>query len=433
MAARAREGVATDGVAAKPAAAVNNANAVATTARSPRRMGSSRSSSQPFDESIRTQQLRVLVHLGRGVKLPSLFELLDTGKSFSMRVVVVGASGNVGTSLLRALEDDPNVSSVLGLARRVPDSQWPKTSWVRADITESDLVPHFKGADVVVHLAWVIQPSRSIGTLYNINVSGSKRVFDAVAEADVPALVYASSVGAYSPGPKSRTVDESWPTEGVATSFYSRHKAEVERLLNTFEVEHPDVRVVRLRPGLIFKREAGAEVRRFFAGPFLPSPLLRRSLISIVPDIDRLRFQCVHSFDAGKAYYLATTKDVRGAFNIATDPVVDPRMLARILDARPVKIAPRLARAFTSLSWRGGLQPTPPGWFDLAMQSPLMDISRARTELGWVPAYTSEAALLDLLTGLREDAGAPTPPLEKKAGGRFRFRELATGIGKRPW
>ncbi len=350
-----------------------------------------------------------------------------------MRVVVVGATGNVGTSLLRALETDPTVASILGLARRVPASHWPKTSWIRADVTESDLVPHFKGADVVVHLAWAIQPSRSLGTLYNINVAGSKRVFDAVAEAGVPALVYASSVGAYSPGPKMRPVDESWPTEGVATSFYSRHKAEVEGMLDTFEEDHPGVRVVRLRPGLVFKREAGAEVRRLFAGPFLPSPLLRRSLITIVPDIDRLRFQCVHSADAAEAYHLAVTKDVRGAFNIATDPVLDPKALAAIMDARTVKVSPRVARSFTSLTWRTGLQPTPPGWFDLAMQSPLMDTTRARTELGWVPTYSSEAALLDLLSGMREDAGVPTPPLEEKAGGRFRLRELASGVGKRPW
>jgi nucleoside-diphosphate-sugar epimerase len=350
-----------------------------------------------------------------------------------MRVVVVGATGNVGTSLLRALEKDPEVESILGLARRVPESQFPKTSWVRADVTESDLVPHFKGADVVVHLGWVIQPSRSMGTLYNVNVAGSKRVFDAVADAGVPSMVYASSVGAYSPGPKARRVDESWPTNGISTSFYSRHKAEVEEILDAFETDHPGVRVVRLRPGLVFKREAGAEVRRLFAGPFLPSPLVRRSLISIVPDIHRLRFQCVHSFDVAEAYHLAVVKDVRGAFNIATEPVLDPKTLASIMGARPLKISPRVARAFTAGTWRARVQPTPPGWFDLAMQSPLMDITRAHTELGWSPTYTAEAALLDLLTGLRDDAGVPTPPLQEKAGGRFRLRELATGVGKRSW
>jgi UDP-glucose 4-epimerase len=350
-----------------------------------------------------------------------------------MRVVVVGPTGNVGTSLLPALEDDPVIESVLGLARRTPSSHFAKTSWIGADITESELEPHFQGADAVVHLAWAIQPSRSIGALYNVNVAGSKRVFDAVAAAGVPALVYASSVGAYSPGPKMRAVDESWPTEGVATSFYSRHKAEVESLLDAFQSENPNVRVVRLRPALIFKRDAGAEVRRLFAGPFLPSPLLRRSLIPIVPDIERLRFQCVHSFDAAEAYHLAITKPVNGAFNIAADPVLDGAKLAEILKARPVKVAPRVARALTSLTWQTRLQPTPPGWFDLAMQSPLLDTTRARTELGWTPRYTSEAALLDLLAGLREDAGLSTPPLEKKAGGRLRLREFATGVGKRFW
>ncbi|MDP9223035.1 MAG: NAD-dependent epimerase/dehydratase family protein [Actinomycetota bacterium] len=348
------------------------------------------------------------------------------GRKVHVRVVVVGATGNVGTSLLRTLGQDTDVESILGLARRVPGSPFPKTSWAQADVTESDLAAHFRAADVVVHLAWLIQPSRSLGTLYNANVVGSKRVFDAAGQAGVRALVYASSVGAYSPGPKMSAVNESWPTDGVPTSFYSRHKAEVERLLDAFENEHPEMRVVRLRPGLIFKRGAGAEVRRLFTGPLLPSAFLRRSLIPVVPDIQRLRFQCVHSHDAGEAYKLAVTKDVHGAFNIAAEPVLDPQRLAALLQAAPVRTSPRLARALASATWRLHLQPTPPGWLDLALQSPVMDTSKARQELGWVPKYTSEAALLDLLTGLRERAGVPTPPLERAAGGRIRSRELST-------
>ena len=104
-------------------------------------------------------------------------------------------------------------------------------------------------------------------------MDGSARVFRAAADAGVASLVYASSVGAYSPGPKDRRVDESWPANGITSSFYSRHKAAVEKLLDRFEREHPQVRVVRLRPGLIFKREAASGIRRLFAGPFLPSPL----------------------------------------------------------------------------------------------------------------------------------------------------------------
>jgi nucleoside-diphosphate-sugar epimerase len=348
-----------------------------------------------------------------------------------VRVVVVGATGNVGTSVLRALADEPAVDSVLGLARRLPQSEFAKVEFARADVASSDLAPHFAGADAVVHLAWAIQPSRDPATLRRINVAGSERVFRAAGEAGVGALVYASSVGAYSCGPKDRPVDESWPTDGIPTSFYSRHKAETERMLDRFDAEHPDVRTVRLRPGLIFKREAAEGIRRLFAGPLLPTPLLRRGRIPVVPDLPRLRFQAVHSLDVGEAYRLALVGDARGAFNVAAGPVLDPDELARALGARKVPVPAGLARGAVSLSWKLRLQPTPPGWVDLALGVPLLDTTRARTELGWEPQRTATEALLELLEGLHDRAGVETPPLARSTSGRARVRELATGVGRR--
>ena len=349
-----------------------------------------------------------------------------------MRVVVVGATGNVGTSLLSVLERDRAVDSVLGLARRRPTMQMPKVEWAAVDIMRDDLLPHFRGADAVVHLAWAIQPSRDLELLRRINVLGSERVFRAVAEAGVPTLVYASSVGAYSAGPKNRFVDESWPTDGIATSFYARHKAAVERLLDTFEHEHPSVRSVRLRPGLIFKREAASGVRRLFVGPFFPTMLARHGVAGLVPDIDGLRFQAVHSLDVGEAYHLALTREVRGPFNVAAEPVLDPPELARALAARRIPVPRRVARAVAAATWRLRLQPTPEGWVDMALAVPLLDTARARQELGWEPRHRADDALRELVDGLREQAGLETPPLSPRSGGRFRRRELATGIGGRP-
>src|SRR5947209_10561065 len=187
-----------------------------------------------------------------------------------MRVVVTGATGNVGTSVLEALASEPAVEEIVGLARRRPEQDFPRTTFVTADIVDADLTSIFRGADVVVHLAWLIQPGRDESVTHAVNVTGSERVFAAAVSAGVPTIVYASSVGAYSPGPKDHAVDESWPTEGIETSFYSRHKAATERLLDRLEREHPHMRVVRLRPGLIFKAEAATELRRRFAGPVLP-------------------------------------------------------------------------------------------------------------------------------------------------------------------
>jgi UDP-glucose 4-epimerase len=348
-----------------------------------------------------------------------------------MRVVVVGATGNVGTSVLQALADEPAVDSLLGVARRVPGSRYPKTDWASADVSRSDLEPHFRGADAVVHLAWLIQPGRDEATLRATNVDGSARVFEAVAAAGVPALVYASSIGAYSPGPKDRRVDESWPTEGIKSSFYARHKAEVERLLDRFERETPGTRVVRLRPALIFKREAASGIRRLFAGPFLPSPLVRRRLIPVVPRTERLSLQAVHSLDAGQAYRLAVVSDVRGAFNIAAEPVLDADELARALAARPVAVPPRALRTAASVTYRLRLQPSEPGWLDMGLAVPLMDTTRAREELGWKPTWRADDALLDLLSGIRDRAGLDTPPLAPDTGGPLRVRELLSGVGRR--
>jgi UDP-glucose 4-epimerase len=350
-----------------------------------------------------------------------------------MKVVVTGATGNVGTSVLRALARDENITDVVGIARRRPSLQLPKVTWLQADIAHTDLRPQLAGADAVVHLAWLIQPSRDERITHAVNVEGSQRVFAAAADAGVGTIVYASSVGAYSPGPKDRAVDESWPTEGIPTSFYARHKAAVERILDSFEAAHPDVRVVRLRPGLIFQREAASEIRRLFAGPLLPSPLLRRGLVPVVPRLARLRFQAVHSHDVGDAYRLAVvTETARGAFNIAAAPVLDPDVLAGALGARTVPVPAGALRALAGITWRARLQPTPPGWLDMALAVPIMDTTRAAEHLGWTPTHDAVSTFLELFDGLRERAGYGTPPLDPAAGGPLRVREVITGVGQLP-
>jgi len=346
-----------------------------------------------------------------------------------MRVVVVGATGNVGTSVLRSLENEERVDSVLGIARRMPDLSMPKVEWAQADVVTDDLAPRFRGADAVILLSWLIQPSRDLNKLWMTNVEGSMRAACAVAEAGVPALLYASSVGAYSPGPKDRAVDESWPTGGISTSYYSRQKAEVERRLDYFESRNPEVRVVRMRQGLTFKKEAAEGVRRLFGGPFFPSVLARPQLINLVPEIEGLRSQVVHSLDVGEAYRLALLREVRGAFNLAAEPVLDADEIGRILNARTFPLSGRLARAGAGLSWSLRLQPVPPGWLDLALNVPVMDTARARQELDWTPRYSAGETLLDVLEGLRTGAGLDTPPLSPKTGGPFRIREILTGVG----
>ena len=191
-----------------------------------------------------------------------------------------------------------------------------------------ELAETFRGADAVVHLAWQIQPSHDPRVLYRTNALGSRNVADAVVRTGVPTLVFASSVGVYAPGPKDAYVTERWPKTGVLDSSYSRHKALVEGLLDRLEAEHPTLRVVRLRPGLIFQRQSGTEIGRYFAGPLLPARLLRFRRIPIIPSHPALRVQAVHADDVAEAYARVLRSDVRGAFNVAAGPVLDPAVAA---------------------------------------------------------------------------------------------------------
>jgi nucleoside-diphosphate-sugar epimerase len=349
-----------------------------------------------------------------------------------MRIVIFGATGNVGTALVRALSMEPRVAEIVGVARRLPELRVEKTTWRSADISRDALEPVVEGADAVVHLAWLIQPSRDESVTRATNVEGSSRVFRAAAAARVPTLVYASSIGAYAPGPKDRFVDESHPVTGIPSSFYSRHKAAVEADIASFADEHPAMRVAWLRPGLIFQREAASGIRRLFAGPFLLSPLLQRRLVPVFPAHPRLRVQAVHAHDVADAYRRAALGDnARGPYNVAAEPVLDAPTFARLLRARTVPVSERVLRTGAWLSWRARLQPTPPGWVDMGLGVPLMDTSRIRSELGWTPTRGADEAFLELFDGMRERAGLPTPPLDPSTGGPGRVREVLTGIGSR--
>jgi UDP-glucose 4-epimerase len=350
----------------------------------------------------------------------------------ALRVAIIGATGNVGSQLLERLQADTQVTSIVAIARRRPERhRWTtEGEWIEADIASDDLRPHLEGADAVVHLAWLFQPTHRPMVTWRSNAVGSARVFAAAADARVGTVVYASSVGAYSPAP-DRSVTESWPTHSMPTAAYGREKAYVERLLDAFEARNPDVRVVRMRPGFIFQRQAATQQRRLVAGPSLPRSLVAPGRLPRLPVPRGLRFQAVHTEDVAEAYHLALTSDARGPFNLAAEPVITADILADLLGTRPLEVPRPVIRAGVALAWRAHLAPADPALMDLVLGLPLLDTTRARDELGWVPRRSATDAVRELLDGIAEGAGSSTAPLARDSAAS-RLRELAGGVGERP-
>jgi nucleoside-diphosphate-sugar epimerase len=329
-----------------------------------------------------------------------------------VRIVVTGASGNVGTALLRRLTDH----DVVGVCRRPPGGAEPYAGvrWVSLDLAAPtpDLAPVFEGADAVVHLAWGFQPSHDIDYLERLGVGGTRAVVAAAREAGVPHLVHMSSLGAYSAG-ADVPVDESWPTDGVPSLAYSRHKSAAERILDEHERDHPDPpAVARLRPGLVVQRDAGSALLRYGMPAYVPAGVLRH--VPLLPVDRKLVVPIVHTDDVADAIVRVLERRATGAFNLAAEPPVDRDTIARVLGARPVHLPAPVLRAVVALTWRLRLQPLDPGWLDLAFAVPLLDTTRARTELDWTPQVRSDVALAQVIEGMASGDGTGSPVLRRR-------------------
>jgi UDP-glucose 4-epimerase len=335
-----------------------------------------------------------------------------------MRIAVTGATGNVGSALLRRLVAAGD-HEVVGIARRRPtDETFPfeQVHWAPADLTDDaavdTLLDAFAGADAVVHLAWGFQPSHRLDYLEELGVGGTRRVLAALAAADVPHLVHMSSVGAYSPKRDDTPVDETWPTGGVPSSPYSRHKATAERLLDAHQRAWPERLVTRMRPGIIGQRSAGSSLLRYGVPALVPARAL--DWVPVLPLDRRLAVPMVHADDVADAFVRALEARVPGAFNLSAEPAVTTDQIAGALGARPLHVPAPVVRAAASAAWHARLQQVDPGWVDLGYAVPLLDCGRASRELGWAPTVGALTVLRETLDGMRDAAADRTPVLRPR-------------------
>ena len=342
-----------------------------------------------------------------------------------MRIVITGATGNVGSALVRRLVADGR-HDVVGVARRLPPADDGPVEWHRADLSDAAAEPALaaavRGADAVVHLSWGFQPSHRFDYLERLGVGGTRRVLDAVERVGIGHLVHMSSLGAYSPKRDTAPVTEDYPTDGIPSSPYSRHKVAAERLLDA----HTGATLVtRMRPGIIGQRTAASGLLRYGVPMLVPAAALRR--VPIVPLDRAIVVAMVHADDVADAIVRALESRVGGAFNLAAGAVTADE-IAAALGGRRVQVPAAVLRAAASATWHAHLQQVDPGWIDLARHAPTLDTGRAERELGWSPTVPAADVLAEVLDGLRNGAAGGTPVLRE----RRVARELAAAVTRGP-
>ena len=335
----------------------------------------------------------------------------------ALTVAVTGPTGTFGFGLIPLLQGDDRVTRIVGIARRPFDPAaygWTKLEYRRGDVRdEAALRDAFAGADVVVHLAFLVTGAASAEVLRSVNVEGTLNAFRAAAQAGARRFVYASSVAAYGYHPDNPVgMTEEWPVRPAARLFYAQEKAELEHRLQAEAIRiaadrGPGPALYLLRPPVVLGPHA-VGAKDLLPGPLAP---LGRVLSGQIGRIGRvpvplpvlvpvLPLQFVHEADLGQALLLCVVAaGPPGAYNIAADGILSTADVAREFGLIPLPLPASPARFTARVIAALPFLPPALQWVEAASHPAIMDTSKARRDLGWVPRFTALEALRETIRG----------------------------------
>jgi UDP-glucose 4-epimerase len=329
-----------------------------------------------------------------------------------LTVAVTGPTGDLGIAIVNALERSRAVKKVVGMARRPFDPAeqgWKKTEYVQGDVNDAASVRGVvKGADVVVHLAFAILDASD--ATRELNVDGSRRVFEEAAKAGAERICYASSVAAYGfheDNPDWLT--EEIPPRGSPEHPYSHQKAEVERVLGEVLLRRKKTVAYAFRPCIVAGPEARTmldEIPYYRLEEAMPDPVARLLsslpvLKPVIPD-PGVRFQLVHEDDVASAFAAGVRGlGEPGPYNLAGGGLITMRDVADALGWYSVPVPKPLVDATAEVATRLPLMPEQVAWLHSIKKPVLMKTDRAKKLLRWKPKHTAKATLKEMADAQR--------------------------------
>jgi UDP-glucose 4-epimerase len=322
-----------------------------------------------------------------------------------MRYLVTGGSGYIGSRLVEELGSREETDRILIADVRPPRSFRPKTEWAELDVRDAaasrDLVARER-PDVLIHLAFVLNPIKDEQRMYDIDVNGTHNMLEAASQAAVDHVLVTSSTTAYGAFPDNPVpITEDWPVRGVAAFEYARDKTESDRLCQLWALRHPERTMTIVRPCIVFGPNVDNYLVRIWTkAPFQPD---------FGGNLDQL-IQFVHEDDLVDALIGLLDGGHAGAFNVTGDGVMTMRETADVLGAKVRKMPLRLARAIGRATWRLGQSETPPGQIEFAMNPWVCSNEKVKETLGWQPRYTTRETFEITMRahGVLESAAEPS-------------------------
>jgi len=335
----------------------------------------------------------------------------------SLTVAVTGPTGEIGRAFVSALEREPRVARVIGMARSPfePAAQgWAKTEYREGDILDRAAVDALvDGADVVVHLAFLIVAGD--GTR-EVNLQGSRNVFQAAVDAGARRLVYTSSVAAYGfDEDREGLLTEDVPAAGDQRHPYSAQKAEVEQVLRDALADSATAAYV-FRPCIVAGPDApllvnaipfvhlGDRLPRAVRALFDQVPVLK----PVLPDTG-VPFQLVHHDDVAAALVAATLgAGEPGVYNLAAEGEITLADVADEFGWYSIPVPELAVDATAGVVARLPFLPDEASWIEALRRPVLMATGRAREQLGWEPEHDAQQTLRQTIAAHRAEVEAGT-------------------------
>ena len=338
---------------------------------------------------------------------------MPPAKKQRLTVAVTGPTGDIGRSLLRALERSNEIGQIVAMARRPFDpaeAGLRKTTYQRGDVLDrATLDEVVAGADAVVHLAFMIMGGRE--ETDSVNLEGSRNVFEAAVAAGAKRLIYASSVAAYgfhSDNPPQLTEDI--PPRGTERHYYSAQKAELEGVLSQV-LAGSGTEAYVFRPCIVAGPDALLlleNIPYIALSNSMPAPVLRALellpvLKPVLPD-PGVEFQLVHHDDVASAFRAAILgRGTPGIYNLAGPGTLTMSDLADALGWYSLPVPEFALGATAEAVARLPFVPAEAQWVESFRVPVLMDTTKARRELRWRPKHDASETLRAMVQGARSE------------------------------
>jgi len=306
-----------------------------------------------------------------------------------MRLMVTGISGYLGGLLLRSLDDSDFIDEVVGLDVKQPPLRPGKLSFRRGDVRDPGIVEHMRGCDAVLHMAFILDEIKDKTLTDDININGSRNVFDRAVEAGVPWIIFLSSMAAFAGYPDNPLpiMDDDYP-RGHRGIYYTYAKAEMEHYLRYLREMHPGLKITVLRPCVIAGPNIGNTVVKLFSQPF-----------AVRPGGCDPETQLITEEDLVQAIMLVLEKGAVGNYNVTSDDYVklSDLMRERGLRAPSVPLEPLCRLA--DFSFRLGTSPISSHWIRMLSYHLVGSNEKIKRELGWKPGKTTMQIFRETFAG----------------------------------